>query len=190
MFVHGTEGSLSGDQHQLLTTAMDGHVAMWQCLEDKRLAWLQRRQVHQNAILDSTATTLSDDTTLLLTAGDDNALGLSRIDVKNEISTLLIPRAHAAAVTALAVFKYGDDSFYVLSASIDQRVKLWDVRIDVTVPGVEDMQVRKVQNVFSSVADVSSMALLRLEDGSTGVLVCGVGMDVWRLEDTPPTIRI
>jgi WD40 repeat protein len=189
MFVHGTEGSLSGDQHQLLTTAMDGHVAMWHCPEEKKLTWLQRRKVHQNAILDSTTTSLSDGSTLLLTAGDDNALGLSRIDDKNEISTLLIPRAHAAAVTALAVFKYGDDCFYVLSASIDQRIKVWDVRIDVTVPGVESLRVRRVQNVFTSVADVSSMALVQLEDGSTGVLVCGVGMDVWRLEDTSPPAR-
>lgn len=162
---------------------------MWQCPEDKKLSWLQRRKVHQNAILDSTTTSLSDGSTLLLTAGDDNALGLSRIDAENKISTLLIPRAHAAAVTALSVFKYGDDCFYVLSASIDQRVKMWDVRIDVTVPGVESLQVRKVQNVFTSVADVSSMALLQLQDGSTGVLVCGVGMDVWQLEDTRPTIR-
>jgi WD40 repeat protein len=168
---------------------MDGHVAIWHCPEDKKLTWLQRRKVHQNAILDSTMSTLSDSSTLLLTAGDDNALGLSRIDAEHRISTLLIPRAHAAAVTALAVFKYGDDSFYVLSASIDQRVKLWDARFNTMLPGVEGLQVRKVQNVFTSVADVSSMTLLQLEDGCTGVLICGVGMDVWRLEDTPSTVR-
>ncbi|KAM0702308.1 hypothetical protein Q7P35_011218 [Cladosporium inversicolor] len=186
IFVDSAQDSPSGNS-RLLTTAMDGHVAMWQCLEEeKSLAWLQRREVHQNAILGSTALTLSDGSTLLLTAGDDNALGLSRIDVENNISTLLVPRAHAAAVSALAFYKYGDDCFYVLSASIDQRIKLWDVRIDVTLPGVESLQVRKVQNVFTSVADVSSMALLQREDGGMGVLVCGVGMDVWRLEDTPP----
>jgi WD40 repeat protein len=188
MFVDSAQGSLL-DRHRLLTTAMDGHVAMWQRPEDTRLTWLQRRKVHQNAILDSTAKTLSDESILLLTAGDDNGLALSRIDVENNISTLLIPRAHAAAVTALAVFEHGDDSFYVLSASIDQRVKLWDVRIDLTVPGVESLQVRKVQNVFTSVADVSSMSLLQLEENGTGVLVCGVGMDVWRMQDTPPSSR-
>jgi WD40 repeat protein len=188
MFVNSAQDQ-SSDHHQLLTTAMDGHVAMWQYPKDKKLTWLQRRKIHQNAILDSTPSAISDGSTLLLTAGDDNGLGLSRIDANNGISTLLIPRAHAAAVTALAVFKYGDDCFYVLSASIDQRVKLWDLRIDVTLPGVEGLQVRKVQNVFTSVADVSSMALLQLEDGSRGVLVCGVGMDVWRLEDTPVPAR-
>ena len=87
------------------------------------------------------------------------------------------------------MFEHGDDSFYVLSASIDQRVKLWDVRIGLTVPGVESLQVRKVQNVFTSVADVSSMSLLQLEENGTGVLVCGVGMGVWRMQDKPPSSR-
>jgi WD40 repeat protein len=173
------------DNYRLVTTATDGHIAMWHCSEIDMLAWLHRRRVHQNAILNATDDILSDGSPLLVTAGDDNGVGLSRIDAKNGVSTLLIPRAHAAAVTALAMYKYDDDCFYVLSASIDQRVKLWDICIDTTVAGVASLQVRKVQNVFTSVADVSSMALLRLEDDSTGVLVCGVGMDVWRLQDTP-----
>lgn len=172
---------------KLLTTATDGHMATWHCPESDKLTWLQRRKIHQNAILASTATNLSDGSTLFFTVGDDNGLGVSRVHGKDEISTLLIPRAHAAAVTALATYEYGVDCFYVLSASIDQRVKLWDVRIDVTVPGVQSLHVRKVQNIFTSVADVSSMALLRLENGSTGVLVCGVGMDVWLLQDNKST---
>ncbi|GAB7332383.1 hypothetical protein MBLNU13_g04200t1 [Cladosporium sp. NU13] len=174
---------------QQLTTAMDGHVAIWQCPEEKTLTWLHRHKVHQNAIMDWTTSTLSDGSTLLLTAGDDSGLGLSRVDSENEISTLLVPRAHAAAVTALALYEYGHDCFYVLSAGIDQRIKLWDVRVDVILPGVESFQVRKVQSVFTAVADVSSMVLLQLEDGSTGVLVCGVGMDVWRLQGKPFNIR-
>jgi WD40 repeat protein len=156
------------DNYRLVTTATDGHIAMWHCSEIDMLAWLHRRRVHQNAILNATDDILSDGSPLLVTAGDDNGVGLSRIDAKNGVSTLLIPRAHAAAVTALAMYKYDDDCFYVLSASIDQRVKLWDICIDTTVAGVASLQVRKVQNVFTSVADVSSMALLRLEDDSTG----------------------
>jgi hypothetical protein len=134
--------------------------------------------------------TLSDASTLLVTAGDDNGIGFSRVhaerfhrDGEPEIATLLVPRAHAAAVTALAMYRYDKDCFYVLSASIDQRVKLWDVRVVVTARGVDRVKVSKVQNAYTSVADVSSMALLQLEDGCKGVLVCGVGMDVWRLRD-------
>ena len=187
-YLHRSQGQ-SSKRVQLLTMAMDGHVAIWKCPEDTTLTWLSRRKLHQNAILASTASVLSDGSTLFVTGGDDNGLGLSRIDAENEISTLLVPCAHAAAVTALALYNHGHDCFYVLSAGIDQRVKLWDVRVDVTLPGVESLHLRKVQSVFTSVADVSSMALLQLEDGSTGVLICGVGMDVWRLQDPPPSVR-
>jgi hypothetical protein len=81
------------------------------------------------------------------------------------------------------MYKYDKDCFYLLSASIDQRLKLWDVRVVVTARGVDRVKVSKMQNVSTSVADVSSMAMLQLEDGGKGVLVCGVGMDVWRLQD-------
>jgi WD40 repeat protein len=175
---------------RLLTTATDGHIALWESRVGDGLKWLSRQRVHQNAILDATSVRLSGGSTLLVTAGDDNGLGFSRVhaerfheQAKPEIATLLVPRAHAAAVTALAMYKYDKDSFYVLSASIDQRMKLWDVRVVVTARGVDRVKVSKVQNVSTSVADVSSMALLQLEDGRKGVLVCGVGMDVWCLQD-------
>jgi WD40 repeat protein len=175
---------------RLLTTATDGHIALWESRVGHGLNWLSRQKVHQNAVLDATLVTLSDASTLLVTAGDDNGIGFSRVhaerfhrDGEPEIATLLVPRAHAAAVTALAMYRYDKDCFYVLSASIDQRVKLWDVRVVVTARGVDRVKVSKVQNAYTSVADVSSMALLQLEDGCKGVLVCGVGMDVWRLRD-------
>jgi hypothetical protein len=207
---------------QLVTTATDGHIALWK--EDSSnngqtassLSWPQRQKVHQNAILASTTRTLRDGSTLLVTASDDNGIALSRFpvnpnadsDTKDFCSTLLIPRAHAAAVTALATYRCQkttstttpdseeEDILYLLSASIDQRIKLWEVQVDTTAAGqdsgsgscAESVQVRKVQNVYTSVADVSCMSLLRLGDGdgdddegSAGVLVCGVGMDVWRI---------
>jgi WD40 repeat protein len=175
---------------RLLTAATDGHIALWESRVGDGLNWLSRQKVHQNAILDAALVTLSDASTLLVTAGDDNGLGFSRVHAERfhengepEIVTLLVPRAHAAAVTALAMYKYDKDCFYLLSASIDQRLKLWDVRVVVTARGVDRVKVSKMQNVSTSVADVSSMAMLQLEDGGKGVLVCGVGMDVWRLQD-------
>lgn len=167
---------------RVLTTATDGHVAIWDTSAIETLSSTQRRNVHQNAILEANVTILLDGSALLVTGGDDNGIGLSRVSASNEISTLLIPRAHAAAVTALVVHKYGDDHFCVVSASIDQRVKMWDVRINTKDTGVEGLQVCKVQNVFTSVADVSSLSLLRLEDDAVGLLICGVGMDVWRFQ--------
>jgi WD40 repeat protein len=223
----------------LVTTATDGHIALWNetpTSNDQQssssssststsslLSWPHRRKIHQNAILASTTHTLRDASTLLITASDDNGIALSHLssnpnsdpDVKALCSTLLIPRAHAAAVTALATYRCRkprstfpsaaaaatdadeqEDTFYLLSASIDQRIKAWEVQVDTTTPGngssgggAECVEVRKVQNVYTSVADVSCMSLLRLnsndddgeDEGSVGVLVCGVGMDVWRM---------
>ena len=170
---------------QILTTATDGHVASWRLDGSEKLGWQQRHKIHQNAILDESVHYLSDGSALLVTAGDDNGIGLSRVSADGEIATLLIPRAHAAAVTALAVHKASNDHFCVASASIDQRVKLWEVRVDVARQGTESIEVYKVQNVYTSVADVSSVAVLQLNDGATGFLVCGVGMDVWRLSTSP-----
>lgn len=173
----------SSSTMNILTTATDGHVASWKLNGSKNLSWQQRHKIHQNAILDESVHSLSDGSALLVTAGDDNGLGLSRVYPDGAISALVIPRAHAAAVTALAVHKTDDDHFWVISASIDQRIKLWEVRVVVAKEGTESIEVRKAQSVFTSVADVSSTALLQLENGSTAVLVCGVGMDVWRLSD-------
>jgi hypothetical protein len=207
---------------RLVTTATDGHITLWNELPaandptssssaPSSLSWPHRQKVHQNAILTSTTQTLRDGSTLLVTASDDNGIALSRLPstphvgnpesgAKDIRSTLLIPRAHAAAVTALATYRCRktsiassskqEDSFYLLSASIDQRIKVWEVQVDVTAEqgsGAESVKVRKVQNVYTSVADVSCMSLLRLNEddgddgGSTGVLVCGVGMNVWRI---------
>jgi WD40 repeat protein len=213
------------DTAQLVTTATDGYIALWKnehhpaidqtspsSSPSSTLSWPHRRKVHQNAILASTTHPLRDGSALLITASDDSGIALSRLSTEPNVETcrtLLIPRAHAAAVTALAVYpcqrKTGaatatassaddeqKDTFYLISASIDQRIKVWEVRVDVSAAGqgssgAESVQVRKVQNVYTSVADVSCMSLLRLDDsnngeeGSAGVLVCGVGMDVWRI---------
>jgi WD40 repeat protein len=224
---------------QLVTSATDGHIAFWKeetssAAKDQTststpslssLSWPQRRRVHQNAILASTTQTLRDGSTLLITASDDNGIALSRLSTESHAerwcSTLLVPRAHAAAVTALATYRHPktgsagsgfgsgsgsafdeqEESFYLLSASIDQRIKLWEIQVDTRAAGqgsgsssgTEGVKVRKVQNVYTSVADVSCMSLLRLDtddgngggggdnDGSIGVLVCGVGIDVWRI---------
>lgn len=170
----------------MLTTATDGHIASWDTTSTEQVTWQRRYKVHQNAILDVSTQTLNDGSTLLVTAGDDNGIGISRVSAEGEVSTLLIPRAHAAAITGLAVHKTSDDRLQIISAGIDQRVKLWEVKVDTKAEGTEGITVRKAQNVFTSVADVSSLALLQLENGTTGVLICGVGMDVWSLSDPSP----
>jgi WD40 repeat protein len=167
------------DTH-LLTTATDGHTALWQT-QPETLSWQTRHKAHQNATLSSILATLSDASTLVVTAGDDGAIAFSRLLPDGTMATLLLPRAHAAAVTGLIVQRIEKDVLCVVSAGVDQKVKVWHARVDVEGRGVDGMSVRRAGSVSTSVADVSSLEILRFEDGGRGVVVCGVGVDVWRI---------
>ena len=107
---------------------------------------------------------------------------MTRVTKASEMSTLLLPRAHAAAVTGLAVVSRDGTGLLLVTTSIDQRVKLWRVNVDVDEPGIDGLDVQCLANVSTAVADVSSVVLYDFEDGAVGVLVCGVGMDIWRLD--------
>lgn len=181
----------------LVTAGTDGHIAFLQ--QDHpddigvnepstSLEWRTRSQTHQNTIHCMASYRLDDHTQLLVTGGDDNALSVTRCDLVQstyntaKTSTLTIPRAHTAAITGLALIQIpGDnDKFWIVTGSIDQRLKLWEVQIDLSKPDVDGVTVKKLQNVFTAVADVSSLALLEI-DGEPAVIICGVGMDVWRM---------
>lgn len=190
----------------LITAGTDGHLAAWDprlaehAVVDRQgsvdskskskasslfdaLVWTKRHKVHQNAILSATENTLPDGSSFIVTGGDDNALGFTRWRAGCSPASLLIPRAHAAAVTAITVTPSDEAMFLVVTASIDQRVKLWRVDVDTNQDGAEGVKVQLLSNDFTAVADVSSMNLLRLKDGGFRVLLCGVGMDVWRFDD-------
>lgn len=192
------------DTTTLLTASTDGHIAFWKNLKSQEngtgdLEWFHRQRIHQNAILALCSRNLSDQSLLLITAGDDNAIGITRVvddrrgrgNGSRSYRTLLISRAHAAAVTALCTVRVeeGDGGkavrLWLVSASIDQRVKLWKVDVDMGREGIDGVDVELVTNVFTSVADVSSMEVmpLGLAGAQKGVLVCGVGMDVWKFEE-------
>ncbi|KAK3675207.1 WD repeat-containing protein 6 [Recurvomyces mirabilis] len=182
--------SLGKTSNPFLTASMDGHITLWSQAEHDgdTVAWTQRHRVHQNAILSLMKTpTLADGSVLVLTGGDDNALGISRVTPSGRVRTLLVPRAHAAAVTGLgfvgtdAEGVSGSGKWRVVSASVDQRVKVWDVDVDWQREGVEGVDVRLVGDVHTAVADVSGLETMGLRDGGLGVLVVGVGMDVLRV---------
>jgi WD40 repeat protein len=170
---------------QFITAATDGHLVQWRIGQtETTLWWADRHKVHQSATHAVTTRKLSDGSTIVVSGGDDNAIGITRIDCRSQnaaMKTLLLPRAHVAAVTGVVLVPVQADTYWLLSAGIDQRIKLWEVEIQSTQPGVDGIEVKPLQNVFTAVADVSSLDLCKLEDGSTGVLVSGVGMDMWRL---------
>ena len=167
---------------QRITAATDGHLALWYTSPSgDAMTWRSRYGVHQNAILDVATHDLQDESSLIFTAGDDNAIGISRIDKIGDIKTLVIPRAHAAAVTGLAIVPEGDNLLSMISVSIDQRLKLWEVSLDATSHGADGIDVKLKRNVSTSVADVSSIEVCKPFDESTAVILAGVGMDVWRI---------
>lgn len=183
----------------LMTGSTDGHIALWnhsEAIEQPwgSLQWTTRHKIHQNAILALVSCNLPDKPLLLITGGDDNAIGITRVPEGGNGGaswrTLLVSRAHAAAVTALCVVKVEDSPsrdlrsrLWLVSASIDQRIKLWSIDVNREKDGIDGVDVMLIKNVFTSVADVSSMESMRVGDGN-GVLVCGVGMDVWKIDES------
>jgi hypothetical protein len=118
---------------------------------------------------------------LLVTGGDDNAVAFTTVawDAAGNspmVDTVIIPRAHTAAVTGVEILVAPELSVLKFATtSIDQRVKIWEVHHNSTQPGVEGLSVKREGNYFTAVADVSGLAVL----DASSLIVCGVGMDVW-----------
>jgi hypothetical protein len=178
------------DDHVLITAGTDGHVAFFpfeilaltDTSEPDDLKWTHRSLIHQNTIHTMKLHWLDTTTCLLLTGGDDNAVAFTictwhageRIP---EVHTLIVPRAHAAAVTGVEVLASPiRNVLTVATTSIDQRVKIWEVHYDPHQKGVDGLEVKRKENKFTAVADVSDLAML----DSSSFIICGVGIDVWK----------
>ena len=181
------------------------------------------KQIHQSSILSLVTTKITQTTQLVVTGGDDNALGITLLKVPESLDTVrfqtvLVPKAHTAAITALTVVSPvresdGKANVLIVSCACDQRVKLWEitVRVDSDDGGMpvdveerdddedkrnlggillENIQVRKMWEGWTCVADVSEIGVIRSDcDGagqhqtskSVEIVTVGVGMEVLRL---------
>ena len=167
------------------------------CLSDYKTAvtgshslhWNSRHRIHQSTIKCMSLLRLSKDRVIIATGGDDNAIALTSISPRTDtthtvrFSTLLIPRAHAAAITAVRYLtSHGDapGSFLILSTGNDQRLKSWRVRVVDESSGAEGIEVEKASNESSAIADASCMEILS-ESGlvTMRVVVAGIGMEMW-----------
>jgi len=181
-----------------ITTATDGHVGLFttqtQTLEEigveevGRLVWQARIKTHQSTVHCTELRQLGKTDHLLFSGGDDNALSVSRLNHEHgyeavHSSVLTVPRAHTAAITGLAVIDLPDRPhvYWLLTTSIDQRLKLWEVSVDVEKTGVEGVTICKLANVYTPVADVSGLAAYA-ESDKVFAVICGVGMDVWSID--------
>ncbi|KAI1614247.1 WD40-repeat-containing domain protein [Exophiala viscosa] len=158
---------------------------------------MEVHKVHQSSILCMDVLALDSKTKMYLvaTGGDDNALGLSLLTpisdsteevhldgnkhdlLRHRLRTILIPRAHAAAITALKFAsllrtKTGY-TVTVVSVGNDQRVKVWKVYVDLKramssfsqpmdteaeSDGLfKGIQIERLGSAWTSVADVSGL---------------------------------
>jgi hypothetical protein len=181
----------------ILTAATDGHLVFWPIGAEEHNPNYPHR-VHQNSIqsmrtIDLPLGNAALHEQLVITGGDDNALsltlirisadGLSRVNFpKAAFQSLQIPKAHAAAITATCVLSVSTSEPWVtvrfLSASNDQRVRLWQARIALDKLGDEgapflggsaDMAAVEVDFLAStetSVADVGAMEQISKSEGA------------------------
>lgn len=130
---------------------------------------------------------------LIVSGGDDGTLSFllagctSVKGVEWAGPPVTVVRTHASAVTACAVVSHHEKLLLITSGN-DQWVRLWELVLSVG-DGWEDdkdwIEIKRMGRVKTSVADVSSIAALGGGggDGETArVLICGVGMEVLRVE--------
>jgi hypothetical protein len=138
-----------------------------------------------------------DGTTLIVSGGDDGALAfllanptvpqVSSSQGANTSPLVLVNRAHGSAVTACTVVAI-QSHIYVLTSGNDEWIRLWEVIVDncrdhdSSQTNIDTLSVKRLSKVKTSVADVSSMAVLNNDEITARVLVCGVGMEVVRLD--------
>ncbi|KAL4871411.1 hypothetical protein BDV12DRAFT_28397 [Aspergillus spectabilis] len=158
------------------------------------IACESRHQIHQNSIKSIDMVPLSDTTTLMIAGGDDNAVTLSLLytdfndaEKSPRATTISIPDAHTASVNGVKVIDQSitrkDKTMHLSFASSgnDHRVKLWQVDIALKDrPTLDGIAVRNVIDRYSPVADISSLDVV-LDEGETKLLVCGVGMEYFKV---------
>ncbi|KAJ4364336.1 WD repeat-containing protein 6 [Ascochyta clinopodiicola] len=180
----------------LLTAGTDGHVVLWP-LFSQDVKWEHPVRIHQNASKTMSSHVNGDGTTLIVSGGDDGALAflLAYATLPESFSSprgayasppVLVNRAHGSAVTACTIVAI-QSRVYVLTSGNDEWIRLWEVINDGTREKAssktehERLKIRRMCRVKTSVADVSSMAVLDDDGKSARVLVCGVGMEVIRV---------
>lgn len=179
------------------------------------LKLLSRTRLHQSSILalailslPSAVYAMPGTDYIVATGGDDNALSLALFRCAAPVQRVVVPAAHAAAVSGVAFLNFdshvhpstkpkGDGTLRLLTVSNDQRIKQW--RVDVRCTSGEDYDrdrahtkdrhwrlgpVEEEDNVWCSVADAAGLAAFRgstdlSESNRAHCLVYGAGMEMF-----------
>jgi len=152
-------------------------------------------RVHQNSIKSMITIPISRYEKLIMTGGDDNAVAFTRLryhplEEPLTHSTLLVPRAHASTVTAVAhlgeLEAVSERSFVkhrFASVGNDQRLKIWVVTLDLAEEDLGEIRVVRESNVSTSVADANSLDMSVDRSGQRRLYVAGIGMETWKVGD-------
>lgn len=166
-----------------------------------------RHEVHSNSIKAMELVLLSDTRTMIVSGGDDNSLSISLLatdpnqtaEADTHVSTISIPDAHAASITAIKVLSQtrggandvGIETAKIILASAgnDHRVKIWSITVPLS-QNSSSIEAQFVQDRYSAVADISSMGLVRRSDSSVSsseesyatLLVGGVGIELLKIK--------
>ncbi|KAF2105497.1 WD domain-containing protein [Lophiotrema nucula] len=183
----------------LLTAGTDGHAVLWplhdtvlrphqsDTLPPTTLKWEQPARIHQSTSKTLDTYAINEETTLIISGGDDSSIAFLLVSAAQKAASYAYPpvivvRAHASAVTACSILNH-DGRIFVLTSGNDQWVRLWEVIVRTAHGAGEDpLEIRRVGRTKTNVADVSSMAVLECGDGAAKVMICGVGMEVVRVE--------
>ena len=158
----------------ILVAGTDGYLSIYPLSDPGSLASLPHplplprksveKRVHQSSIK-ALKVAIGANGVCVYTGGDDCAFGITRVDTKyNVAESWIVPRAHASAVTAVLCV-----GGHVLTAGVDQQVKLWKVS-----EGGEGITVEVQEQQESAVADISAVEMVGVK-----VVIVGVGVDVW-----------
>ncbi|KAH8880063.1 WD40 repeat-like protein [Thozetella sp. PMI_491] len=184
---------------QCLTTSTDGHLALWSavlpCKPDgaevpvkTELSLIGVTKLHQSTIK-SLDMTVQPGALLIVTGGDDNALGLLELARGNSSSPELrviskgrVKNAHAAAVAGVCILRQQTSrTVEIASMSSDQRVKVWRAETRRNKP----VRITMLSDRYSAVADPGGLALIKFHDDAHGqidaLVIAGVGMEFWAL---------
>ncbi|KAF2476463.1 WD40 repeat-like protein [Lindgomyces ingoldianus] len=183
----------------IMTAGTDGHAVLWPLPSSilrphtsdpqppQPLAWKDPAKIHQNTSKALASASLGQNTTLVVSGGDDCSLSFlltspssTDLDYTYNHPPIIVLRAHASAVTACAILQH-HKQFFVVTCGNDQCVRLWEVVPNPPQAG-DALEIKRIQKITTSVADVSSMDVLWQEGGEARVLICGVGVEIIRID--------
>lgn len=211
----GTNGFLNLNQLEvLLEPGFNDCTQAAQSIDTTKL-----HKIHQSSILSMETIALNTTTSFIATGGDDNALAFTLVANSHpsteghgstsrtlgndrQFRTITIPRAHAAALTALKITNVSGTarhySITIITVGNDQRVKAWKVQIDLSkTDGIPDqphaatpqqhdrlceaIQVQRLSSAWTSVADVSGVEVVRkhgIDQKTTSISEVGSKCDI------------